>query len=211
MNRCILMKYIDGYKIKIKLYGVMSDMKSIYILLTKSDTYISKMIGLVTSDPYTHVSISFEENLRPMYSFSRKYIHSPLPAGLRVEPLDYGFYKKYDYIPCALYELKVTDEVYEAAKKEVDTMMNDSRGYYFSVIGLFLCRLRIPLHRRRHLFCSQFVGEILHRSNALELPKDTSLMRPNDYSQLPDLTCRFQGRIEQLVEEFIEEQCQVAV
>jgi inositol transport system substrate-binding protein len=70
-----------------------SDMKSIYILLTKSDTYVSKIIGLVTDDHYTHASISFEENLQPMYSFSRKFVHSPLPAGLRVEPLQQGFYK----------------------------------------------------------------------------------------------------------------------
>lgn len=186
-------------------------MKSIYILLTKSDTYVSKIIGLVTDDHYTHASISFEENLQPMYSFSRKFVHSPLPAGLRVEPLQQGFYKKYKYIPCALYELKVSDEVYNLAKKEVERMLNDTHKYYFSVIGLFLCRLHIPLHRKRHLFCSQFVGEILHRSNALELPKDTSLMRPNDYTKISDLICLYQGRLEELVELLLEQQCQIAV
>ena len=80
--------------------------RSIYILLTKSDTCISKIINLTTADRYTHASISFEENLQPMYSFARKYVHFPLPAGLRHEPLDEGFFKRYSYIPCALYELK---------------------------------------------------------------------------------------------------------
>ena len=35
--------------------------KSIYILLTKSDTCISKIINLTTADRYTHVSISFDD------------------------------------------------------------------------------------------------------------------------------------------------------
>lgn len=178
-------------------------MKSIYILLTRSDTYVSKIIGLTTADRYTHVSISFEKNLQPLYSFSRKYVNIPLPAGLRVEPLNQGFYKKYDYIPCALYELEVSDDVYEMARQEVEQMM-ETGGYYFSVLGLILCRLHIPLHRRRHLFCSQFVSDVLSHSNALKLPKDTSLMRPNDYTEIPDLDCMFQGKLEDLIESWCQ-------
>ena len=176
-------------------------MKSIFILLTKSDTYISKIIKLTTSDTYTHVSISFDESLQPLYSFSRKFVNLPLPAGLRSEPLTKGFYKKYDYIPCALYELQVEDDVYNAARQEVAQMMVEAPRYRFSVIGLVLCRLGIPFHRQRHYFCSQFVSEILNQSNALPLPKDPSLMRPNDYTKLPGLTCLFEGQLYMLVEQ----------
>ena len=62
-------------------------MRKIYIFLTKSDTWVSHLISLVTNDTYTHASISFEPNLQPMYSFSRKFVSLPLPAGLRAEPL----------------------------------------------------------------------------------------------------------------------------
>lgn len=172
-------------------------MKTIYILLTRSRTCVSRLIGLATADPYTHVSISFEKNLQPMYSCSRRFVHFPLPAGLRVEPLHQGFYKKYNDIPCALYQLGVDDEVYELAKKEVEGMMRER--YDFSILGLLLCRLHIPYHRRHHLFCSQFVGDVLSKSNALELPKDTSLMKPIDYTKLPDLNCCFQGSLNELV------------
>ena len=80
-------------------------MKSIYLLLTRSDTYVSKTIGLATSDKYTHMSISFDEKLEPLYSFARKYKRTPLPAGIRHEDLYSGFYEKCNHIPCALYEL----------------------------------------------------------------------------------------------------------
>lgn len=175
-------------------------MKSIYILLTKSDTYISKIIKLTTSDTYTHVSIAFDKSLQPLYSFSRKYVHFPLPAGLRIEPLTEGFYKKYDYIPCALYELKVEDDVYAAAKQKVEQMMVKAPLYRFSVIGLVLCRLGIPFHRQHHYFCSEFVSKILHNSKALSLPKEPSLMRPNDFTKIPNLTCLFEGQLFTLVE-----------
>lgn len=175
-------------------------MKSIFILLTKSDTYISKIIKLTTSDTYTHASISFDESLQPLYSFSRKFVRLPLPAGLRTEPLTRGFYKKYDYIPCALYELQVEDKVYEAAKQEVEQMMSEAPRYRFSVIGLVLCRLGIPFHRQRHYFCSEFVSNVLDQSNALPLPKEPSLMRPNDYTNIPGLTCLFEGQLYMLVD-----------
>ena len=173
-------------------------MKSIYILLTRSDTIVSKIINLVTRDRYTHASISFEESLQPLYSFSRKYVYSPLPAGLRHEPLKKGFFRKYNEIPCALYELQVPDEVYFEAKQEVERMMLQREKYLFSVMGLFLCRLNIPFHREHHYFCSEFVSEILTRSKALPLPKAPSLMRPNDYTKLPDLSCVFEGRLNKL-------------
>lgn len=153
-------------------------MKSIYILLTNTDTLVSKIIKLTTDDRYTHASISFDESLQPLYSFSRKYVNAPLPAGLRTEPLTKGFFQKYQYIPCALYELQVSDEVYWTARRQVEHMMEDAPSYRFSVIGLILCRLNIPFHRERRYFCSEFVSEVLSRSKALRLPKEPSLMRP---------------------------------
>lgn len=174
-------------------------MKKIYILLTKSDTWVSHLIKLVTNDTYTHASISFEPDLKPMYSFSRKFVNLPLPAGLRMEPLDRGFYKKYNYIPCALYELNVTDQVYENAKAEVERMMQDAKHCPFNLVGLLLCRMQIPFHRENQYFCSEFVSEVLSRSHALAMPKVPSLMRPNDYAHLSQLRCRFEGRLNELL------------
>jgi len=175
--------------------------RSIYILLTKSDTCISKIINLTTADRYTHASISFEENLQPMYSFARKYVHFPLPAGLRHEPLDEGFFKRYSYIPCALYELKVTEDAYNRAKRRVERMMKKQKKYRFSVLGLILCRLSIPFHRKHFYFCSEFVGAVLEDSNALSLPKVPSLMRPNDYSKFDNMSCKFEGRLNMLLKQ----------
>ncbi|MBE5964325.1 MAG: hypothetical protein E7252_05240 [Lachnospira sp.] len=175
-------------------------MKSIYILLTRSDSCVSRIIGLVTADNYTHVSISFDKSLQTLYSFARKYVRTPLPAGMIKEELDSGFLGKHNYIPCALYEIKVSDEAYAAAKKEVDDMAAHMDDYRFNIVGLFCCRMNIQLNRKRHYFCSQFVSKVLEKSKAVELPKPAALMRPSDYLDLEEMKCLFKGSIRKLDE-----------
>lgn len=173
-------------------------MKTIYILLTRSSTILSKMVHLVTDDTYTHASIAFDEDLKTLYSSSRKNGRTLFPAGPCTESLDSGYYKRHARIPCAVYELQVSEEAYESAKQEVERIMAAADEYHFNIIGLLLCHFNIPYHRKHYFFCSQFVSEILSRSCAMELPKDTSLMRPSDYMRLPGLLCRFQGYISEL-------------
>lgn len=74
-------------------------MRSIFILLTRSQTIASRVIHMVTDAQYTHSSLSFEEDMQEMYSFGRKYTHLVLPAGFRIESLHRGFYKAYNQIP----------------------------------------------------------------------------------------------------------------
>lgn len=173
-------------------------MKTIYILLTRSSTIVSRLVRTFTSDTYTHVSISFNENLLPLYSSSRKNGRTLLPAGPCTEVFSKGYYGKHPFIPYALYELKVSDEVYDRAKSEAERIILNAGEYHFNVLGLLLCRLNIVYHRKYHFFCSQFVSEVLRRSEALTLPKDTALMRPMDYTKIPELVCISRGIIHTL-------------
>lgn len=173
-------------------------MKTIYILLTRSNTILSKMVYRITKDPYTHASIAFDENLNELYSSSRKNGRTLFPAGPCEECLNSGYYGQHSQIPCALYKIEVNDKVFENAKSEVEQIIKNSEKYHFNILGLFLCKFNIPHHRKHYFFCSQFVGEILKRSNAMKLPKDTSLMKPSDYMHMPELLCCFKGYINEL-------------
>lgn len=160
---------------------------------------VSKLIGVFTAEPYTHTSIAFEENLSPMYSFARLGT-LPLPAGLRLEYADKGYYKEHNRIPCALYKLDVTDEVYEAAKALVSEMVDELDKYTYNVLGLILCKFNIDFSRPSHFFCSEFVSKVLEKSNALALPKPPSLMRPTDYTKIPSLKLMFKGEMRELAD-----------
>lgn len=172
-------------------------MKTIYILLTRTQSIVSRTVRLVTADPYTHAAIAFDQDFRVVYSSGRWNGKDMFPCGPCKEYLHRGFYARHK-TPCAVYELHVEDAVYERAKAEVAEIIDQQGKYHFNIIGLLLCQLKIPFRRKTYFFCSQFVGEILIRSGAMELPKDPCLIRPSDYTRLPQLQVWFQGYTSQL-------------
>ena len=59
--------------------------KTVYILLTRSETWFSRLIHLATDDRYTHASIGLDGPFGRFYSFARKQERFALPAGLETE------------------------------------------------------------------------------------------------------------------------------
>ncbi len=174
-------------------------MKSIYLLLTRSSSIPSRLIGIFTNEPFTHVSIAFDRELTTLYSFARKYPSLPLPAGLMEEHIDAGFYQKQGDIPCALLQMEVPEKIYARAETLVYNMFQRREEYGYSVLGLLLCRLRIPLDIPNRYFCSQFVSSVLADSGALDLPKPASLMHPFDFCSLDGLRILYLGSLDGLL------------
>lgn len=59
----------------------MTQTKTVYILLTRSGTWFSRLIHLATDDCYTHASIGLDGPAGPFYSFGRLDPRFALPAG----------------------------------------------------------------------------------------------------------------------------------
>ena len=173
-------------------------MKTLYIFLTRSGTLLSNLVYSLTGAQYTHISLAFDEDLSTLYSSTRKNGYTMFPAGPSREYLNRGVFLMRENIPCALYALEVTDEAYTRAKRRTQHMMHHGELYRFNSLGLLLCWMHIRWQRRRHYFCSQFVSEVLEQSGAMTLPKDSTLMHPNDYSLLPQLKCLYKGRLADL-------------
>ena len=179
-------------------HGETTTMKTLYIFLTRSGTLLSNLVYSLTGAQYTHVSLAFDEDLSTLYSSTRKNGYTMFPAGPSREYLNRGVFLMRENIPCALYALEVTDEAYTRAKRRTQHMMHHGELYRFNSLGLLLCWMHIRWQRRRHYFCSQFVSEVLEQSGALALPKDSTLMHPNDYPLLPQLKCLYKGRLADL-------------
>lgn len=169
--------------------------RRIYILLTRSQTMLSKTIHLFTGDEYTHVSIAFDGELESLCSFARRYARLPLPAGLVTEALDGGYFERHPDMPCALYSLTVPETVYSEIRSRARQMLAQREEYRYSIRGLAMCRLGIPQDRPQHYFCSQFVAELLEASGAVWLPKPPSLMRPQDFGALSELRLVYRGEL----------------
>lgn len=170
-------------------------MKTLYIFLTRSGTLVSNLVYALTGAEYTHISLAFDKNLNTLYSSTRKNGYTMFPAGPSREYLNKGVFRLRENIPCALYALEVSDEAYARAKRRAEHMMTHGELYRFNSLGLLLCAFHIRWNRRRHYFCSQFVSEVLEKSGAMELPKHSTLMHPNDYTRLEELRCVYKGTL----------------
>ena len=170
-------------------------MKNIYILLTRSQTILSRLIHLATNDTYTHASIAWDDELTTLCSLARRHSSLPLPAGLVREELCGGYYDLHRYMPCALLRLSVEDETHRRLREEIEEMFSDAARYRDSIAGLLYCRAGRELERDGRCFCSQFVAGMLENCGAVVLPKAPSLMRPEDLLDLPGVRVVHSGRL----------------
>ena len=179
-------------------------MKTLYIFLTRSGTLVSNLVYALTGAEYTHISLAFDEDLNTLYSSTRKNGYTMFPAGPSREYLNKGVFRLRENIPCALYALEVSDEAHARAKRRAEHMMTHGELYRFNSLGLLLCAFHIRWNRRRHYFCSQFVSEVLQKSGSLDLPKHSTLMRPNDYAALPQRQSMEMGEVESVIGLYLE-------
>ena len=118
--------------------------KTVYILLTRSGTWFSRLIHLATDDCYTHTSIGLDGPGGPFYSFARKYERFALPAGLVMEEVCLEVQTKRQQIPCCLYELRVPLPVYDRLRREIDRMYAQKDRYHYNLLGAVACYFNPP-------------------------------------------------------------------
>ena len=89
--------------------------RKIYILLTKFYTQSANTLEFIKEHYYTHSSIGLEEDLNTFYSFVNKgfIVEKISRYALREQPL-----------PCCLYELEVSETVYNKVKTELEAFVN---------------------------------------------------------------------------------------
>ena len=110
--------------------------RKIYILLTRFPGLDAKALSYYTRFPYSHASVGLEEDTNIFYSFVVK--------GFIVE--DIARYCRADRppFPCALYELEVTQAVYDRVKDLLQNFVKHRSTLRYSYWGLLLSLIHIP-------------------------------------------------------------------
>lgn len=173
----------------------MVEEKTVYILLTRSGTYFSRLIHLATAEDYTHASIGLDGPYGRFYSFARRYERFALPAGLVEEQVERGLMGKMQDSPCCLYAITVPVNVYNRLRQRLDTMMKQRELYHYNLLGVILCLFHLHLVRRRHYFCSQFVAELLQSCGAMEMSAAPEFIRPADFCRMKGLQTVHRGTL----------------
>lgn len=164
----------------------------IYIVLSKTGTWLSRSIGAVTRSNYTHVSLSLDNKFDTMYTFGRKKPTNPFYAGLTIEDINNEIYQN-PYCTCLIYKIPVSRKQLQLLKKELNSYLNSSSQYKYNFLGLFAVLFNIPVKRDKYYFCSQFVSTLLSRSTIWYSPKVPELTRPSDLIQISNGQILYKG------------------
>lgn len=170
-------------------------MKSVYVLLTRTKTLPARFIHKMTGDAFTHASIALDKDLNELYSFARRSMRFPLIAGLIQEDIYTGIFAQNLDASCILYEIKVSDIVYNSIKFRIEYMMEHYELYRYNFLGLAMNFFGIPYQRRYHFLCSQFVAYVLDRYGVIKFQKNINLIKPVDFCHQPELNEVYRGKL----------------
>ncbi len=163
-------------------------MSKIYIVLSQTGTLLSRFIKRITHDPYNHASIAFEPNLKSLYSFGRLNPRFVLPGGFVKESPDYGTFKRYKKTRIALYELEVSEELYQQIRAKVEDMYAHKSDYKYNVKGLMLAGFRKRRAKPKYFYCSEFVAYVLYIFHLVDDKFYYRVIKPMDFLDVVNIS-----------------------
>ncbi len=166
----------------------------IYLIVAQTGTKPAKLFKMITKKPYNHVSLSGDILLNEMYSFCRTYWPFPLPATFNQEIVGEGTLGKFDYIPCEVYRIEVTQKQKMLYNEIIRHFLCYRDFYAYNILGLPAVYLNISWKRKKNFLCSQFVAYTIEKLGIL-LEKPFSLYTPDDFRHLPGATLIYHGEL----------------
>ena len=168
-------------------------MKKVYIITTYTGTVLLFLIRRISKTPYAHVSISLNEQLRPMYSFGRLNPKTPIFAGFVEENINEGLYAIRTNTMCRVYSLDVTDEQYHKLYKNIMNVSENREQYDYDVKALLYLSIDRPREKEFKYVCSHFVADMLEKSDIDIMNKPSYEVRPNDFYDYKGLVLEYEG------------------
>lgn len=168
-------------------------MNKVYIVTTYTGTILSYLIRNISKKLYTHVSISLNENLKPMYSFGRLNLRNPFIGGFVEENINQGLYAIRKNTVCRVYSLEVDNLQYENLYKNIKLISDYREDYYYDTMALIYLLMNIQRQSEYKYVCSNFVADMLEKSEIDILNKQAFEVTPNDFYNLSGLTLEYEG------------------
>lgn len=161
-----------------------SQKNPVYIVLMHSGTLLANAIKKITGDEFSHACISFNSKLDPLYSFGTKG-KGEKGIGFTINDPKDKFFTKFNS-KYSVYVMYVTDNAYKSMKNRLSYFTNHKDSLKYDFKGLFDIWFGKESEDHEKWFCSRFVMEII--SKAQELSKVPSLWKPNDITQLQNIS-----------------------
>ncbi len=168
-------------------------MRKVYIVTTYTGTFLSYLIRRVSKSPYAHISLSLNEELSPMYSFGRLNPKTPLFAGFVEENINQGLYEIKQNALCRVYSLDVDYIRYKRLEQNIMSVNDNKNRYNYDVKALVYLSFNKERDKEYKYVCSNFVADMLYKSDIDIFDKPPSLVKPKDFYNNSNLKLEYEG------------------
>lgn len=141
----------------------MTEAKYIFILLTRTNGAIPRVIRAACGARFNHVAVSLTPDLRRLYSFARLHDISPLVGGPVCECLDRYTRGNGKTVTAALFAIRVSDDGYKRAAAAVSSVFAD-REYIYNLLSVISMPITGGFRTYKAFSCSEFAANILRRA-----------------------------------------------
>ncbi|MDD4719000.1 MAG: hypothetical protein PHY00_04185 [Bacilli bacterium] len=152
----------------------------IYLVFSKTGTWLSNLLRFVLKKKYVHVSIALNDKLNAMYSFGRINPSNPISGGFVIEDLRQGVYKKNSKSECIIYTTIVTKEQYDKILLKLENYEKNQKKLKYNFLGLITAGFNIRLKRKNHYFCTQFAATLFIETGVFNSEKPPEFFKPMD-------------------------------
>lgn len=174
---------------------MISDSKHIYLVFTRTGTWLARTLYLFSKTKYVHSSISFDETFTQMYSFGRKNPKNPFSGGFVKENLYDGVFKKWKKSECIIFKIEVSKDQFLGLQRDIEFFYRNQNQYRYNFMGLFGILINRPFDRKNYYFCTQFVYELLNKHQLLDLEKHPGLVTTLDLLDIHNKSILYEGFI----------------
>lgn len=171
-------------------------MDSMYVVFSKPNTIISRLIKIFTKNPYTHVGVALNDPKMEFYSFARRHEMIPLPGGFVTEKFTSFNYQSKADVPVAIIKIPISSEQKVRLESMIEYFQKNDKRYNYNLIGLFLCGTGLTINRSNHYFCSEFTHYVLAELGICERGVPSQHVKPADlFKMLEDYEVIHQGNV----------------
>lgn len=165
----------------------------IYLVITQTGTWLSRILKAVTGAEYNHVSLSLSPDLTAMYSFGRVHPYNPFWAGFVVESARGGTFKRFRKTEAVVLSVPVSEESFCGISRAIEGMLAERSAYHYNFAGLVLAGLNIHYRKSGHYYCSEFVKEILAGSDVEGAEQLAAIVKPIHFLSMPNSRRVYRG------------------
>lgn len=132
----------------------------VYVIFSATPNKVGKFIRIFTAEVYNHISIALGQDLQQMYSFGRRYYHTPFWGGFVKEtPSRYHVENRSAQI--IICKLPVKEEQYIQLKEKLTRMETQQDRFLYNHLSAIIYPVRWKLQVKNAYTCVEFCAQIL--------------------------------------------------